>query len=176
MAGKSKKPSDTKEVDNFEELVRVSRKRVRYMDRVDLQNGHLPPSLILEVRFEFFLRIVMSAIEAGVVTEDFGTVTDAYVMLESVLDREYMRSLLELKEKVKRTKGISCPDAGNGFPAELALSTLHVDLPYHKSRSLDDHLFALRTEGVFSLVTRDFCDIDIFQTGRQRLGSGPLER
>lgn len=55
MAGTFKKPLDTKEVDNFEELVRVSRERVRYMDRVDLQNGHLPPSLILEVRFELFL-------------------------------------------------------------------------------------------------------------------------
>ena len=106
MAGMSEKPWNGKGVNNFKDLVRVSRERVQDMDRMELQEGHLPPPLILEVRFELFLRTVMSAIEAGVIIGDFGTVTDAYVMLESILDKEYMRSLLELKEEVKRTKGI----------------------------------------------------------------------
>ncbi len=58
----------------------------------------------------------------------------------------------------------SRPDARDGFSAILALSGLHVDLPDHVPRPLDDHFFAFWAESVFSLMPRDVPDIDIFKT------------
>lgn len=88
-------------IQRFQKLLKEARRRVKYMERYEVRNGIPPLSLLFERKPEEFLRTVMTTIEAGVVTEDFGIVLDAYVMLELVLDKEYLKELSEFKEKME---------------------------------------------------------------------------
>ena len=80
----------------------------------------------------------------------------------SVTRADAMRSTLRAMRSLELG-----PDSRGGFPAVTTLSPFEMNLPNHVAAPLDNFLFALGAEGVFSLMAGDVADIDVFKTCRE---------